>query len=293
MRIALTVALVWFLATPLARAGRYTGEWEYQALNAGDTNFQVEHEGGQITFYRVLWPRYEGKKFKLEHLYKGKLSGQRIVGEMWVREEGVSDFERLRAFDGQIRSDDRMQMDDLPLKRVESTPKKEDRGPVEAPPPDEPVRPKYAKVVIQPGARPAPAAQPPAVEAEASTQAAPVRIPILVPVSRRVDDAVRRRAGDLLKAGDVAYAAKDYGLAVEKYAAAFQLNPRQVELLYKLGLCHGILGSKATRTEDRSTAAKHYRRAIAFWQKAVRLDPYNAGAKENIRRAQRKLASSP
>ncbi len=291
MRSALAWLLFGLLAAPAA-AGTYTGEWEYQALNAGDTNFQVKHEGDRITFYRVLWPVYQGEKFKLEHLYKGRLSGSKIEGEMWVREESVKEFERLRPFTGQIRGDDRMQMDDLPLARVKTAVEARPPAPDRQPPPDEPARPKYAKVVIQPDARrpTTPPAKPAPAKAREPARKAPIAIPTLVPVKRRLTDAIRRKADGLLLTGDAAYADKDYRAAVEDYRAAFELDPRRVELLYKLGLCHGILGSKALRSGRKPAAANHYRQAIAMWSKAVRLDPYNSGAKENIRRAKRKLA---
>lgn len=292
MRIVLAWMLIGMWAAPAA-AGTYSGEWEYQALNAGDTNFQVKQVGDRITFYRVLWPLYQGKKFKLEHLYKGSLSGSTIKGEMWVREEGVKDFERLRPFTGRIRGDDSMEMDDLPLARVKTGVKTDAPAPGRPAPSGEPDRPKYAKVVIQPDAR-KPTDPPPAVpapaEVEEPARKAPITIPTLVPVKRRLANAVRRKADGLLLTGDAAYADRDFSTAVADYQASFELDPRRVELLYKLGLCHGILGSKALRAGQKPAAAQHYRQAIAMWSKAVRLDPYNAGAKENIRRAKRKLA---
>jgi tetratricopeptide (TPR) repeat protein len=267
------------------QAEQYSGEWAYQALNAGDTNFQVEQEGARITFYRVLHPLYRGERFKLEHLYRGQLESDRITGHLWVREEGMADFERLRPFSGRVRDRDRIDMDDLPLRRVGRPAAPADGA-------------KYSRVVIQPGARGPGSAEPSesaATESDAPAEQveperAPPDIPRLVPVARRADAGLRRRAGGLLRRGDAAYAKRDYAGALGHYQRAYALDARRIELLYKLGLCHGILGSKALRAGRRADAAGHYRRAIGHWRRAVRLDPYNAGARENIRRAQRKLA---
>ena len=95
----------------------------------------------------------------------------------------------------------------------------------------------------------------------------------------------------MLSVGDKLYSAKRYGRALEQYTGAFALDKRRLELLYKLGLCHGVLGNRAQRMDQRSDAINHYKRAIEFWTKASRLDPYNKGAKANIMQAQKKLAS--
>lgn len=285
MRGAGVGSVLFLLLSGPVQAERYGGEWAYQALNAGDTNFQVEQEGARITFYRVLHPLYQGERFKLEHLYRGRLDGTRIAGQLWVREEGMADFERLRPFSGRVRDRDRIDMDDLPLRRV---------GRTAAPA----AGAKYTRVVIQPGARQRAAAgqsEPATTEpGEPSEQVEPDRappdIPQLIPVARRADAGLRRRAGGLLRRGDAAYAERDYAGALGHYQQAYALDARRVELLYKLGLCHGILGSEALRAGRRPDAAGHYRRAIEHWQRAIRLDPYNAGARENVRRAQRKLA---
>ncbi|MBN2495805.1 MAG: hypothetical protein JXR96_14540 [Deltaproteobacteria bacterium] len=294
MKTALLAFLAVILCAPAARAAvSYAGEWEYQALNAGDTSFKVEHEGSKITFYRVLHPEFEGQRYKLEHIYRGELAGERIHGKMFVREEGMADFEFLRDFDGQILDADRMKMDEMPLKRI--------RAAAPAPAPAEPPPPKYTKVVIkrkpQPEPEPDAAAEAPGGGSPdeagqvASTAQAPASIPQLIPVGRRIETPRGREVRALLDEGDARYAAKDYAGATEKFAAALKLDALKVELLYKLGLCHGILGSRAARKKQSKVAAGHYHQAIGFWQRAVRYDPYNAGAKENIRRAELKLKS--
>lgn len=284
--LAVFVVLAWI--PPAVAARNYNGEWSYQALNAGDTNFKVEHQGDQITFYRVLNPEFEGKHYKLEHMYKGTITKNQIRGKMWVREEGMADFEVLRPFSGEIQSDTRMVMDELPLKRVGEVLKEE-----------EPPESRFTKVIIQ---REKEAAEPPKEEppahpepkkevtkpAEAPAKAPP-KIPKLIPVSRRMKTAQAKKVEALLKEGDALYDQKRYRDSMDRYEAALKLDSRKVELLYKLGLGHGILGSLAARKSKNQEAAGHYRKAIRFWEMAVRYDPYNWGAKENIKRARKKL----
>jgi tetratricopeptide (TPR) repeat protein len=277
------LVLVWI---PQARAASsYTGEWSYQALNAGDTNFKVEQKGDQITFYRVLHPEFQGEHYKLEHMYKGTISNSQIRGKMWVREEGMADFEFLRPFSGEIQSDTRMVMDELPLKRVGEVLKEE-----------EPPASKFAKVVIQRKKEealkePATAESPARVEPKTPAAVeAPPEIPSLIPVSRRIQTAQAKKVEALLREGDALYDQKHYRDAMDRYEAALKVDSGKVELLYKLGLGHGILGSLAAKKSQSQTAAGHYRKAIQFWEQAVRYDPYNWGAKENIQRAKKKLA---
>jgi tetratricopeptide (TPR) repeat protein len=280
--LAVILALAWF--PPALAAKNYSGEWSYQALNSGDTNFKVEHQADQITFYRVLHPEFQGERYKLEHMYKGKITGSQIRGKMWVREEGMADFEFLRPFSGEIQSDTRMVMDELPLKREGAAPKEE-----------EPPAAKFAKVVIQrkpEEAPPEPVKEepPPRVEKPAPPAEAPRKIPKLIPVSRRMQTAQGKKVEALLREGDALYDQKRYRDSMDRYEAALKLDSRKVELLYKLGLGHGILGSLAARKSQTQQAARHYRKAIGFWEQAVRYDPYNWGAQENIKRAKLKLA---
>ncbi len=274
-----------FLFPQAAAAGKYSGEWSYQALNAGDTNFKVEHQGDKIVFYRVLHPEFQGKRYKLEHMYKGTVSKNQIRGKMWVREEGMAEFEFLRPFSGEIRSETRMVMDELPLKRVGMVQKEE-----------EPPASRFAKVVIQRKKEeepPKPAEKAPVPETRSEKAApaeAPLEIPKLIPVSRRVKTAQAKKVEALLREGDALYDQKRYRDSMDRYEAALKLDPAKVELLYKLGLGHGILGSLAARKSQAQKAARHYRKAVRFWEQAVRYDPYNWGAKENIKRAKKKLA---
>jgi tetratricopeptide (TPR) repeat protein len=282
--VAVILALAWI--PPALAAKNYNGEWSYQALNAGDTNFKVEHKGNKITFYRVLHPEFQGERYKLEHMYKGTITSNQIRGKMWVREEGMADFEFLRPFSGEIRNDTRMVMDELPLKRVGEVLKEE-----------EPPESRFAKVIINREKEKAPAEPPAHPEpkketarpAEAPVQA-PVKIPKLIPVSRRIKTAKTKKVEALLREGDALYDKKRYRDSMDRYEAALKMDSKKVELLYKLGLGHGILGSLAARKTKHQEAARHYRKAIGFWEQAVRYDPYNWGAKENIKRAKKKLA---
>ena len=43
----------------------------------------------------VMWPEFEGEKYKLEHLYRGTINGDRIKGKLLVREEELPDFFRV------------------------------------------------------------------------------------------------------------------------------------------------------------------------------------------------------
>jgi len=289
MRIGLAAMAVALLAAPAALgAGPYSGEWEYQALNAGDTNFKVEHKGDEITFYRVLWPEFEGERFKLEHIYRGRFAGQSISGDMFVREEGMAEFERLRAFDGRILGQGRITMDGLPLRRVERAPE-----PVAA----APEKPRYKKVIIEKGARREQQQGEQKSDQESATRlaiaamAAPETIPIMAPADNRVLTMLQQRAAGLLKDGDMQFQTGRFAAAMEKYEAAYDLDPGRVELLQRLGLSHGLLGSKAAREGKSKQAAEHYRKAMGFWKRAVRLDPYNRNIRRNIRRMEDELTS--
>ena len=264
-------------------AGPYAGEWSYQALNAGDTNFKVEQDGRKVTFYRVLHPEFEGERYKLEHMYRGELSGKRIKGKLFVREEGMSDFDYLRAFDGKIKSRDRMIVDEMPLKRVGGKTMTE----VEPPPAEEEPESRYSKVVIN--REGTGSGEKPGEAKKEKAQAAPREIPKLIPVARRLQTKKARRVRKTIDEADVMFDEKKYAPAVERYERALELDPHKVEVLYKLGVGHGTLAVLATRKGEKVEARTHLEDAIRFWSRAVRYDPYNWGAKENIKRARKKL----
>jgi tetratricopeptide (TPR) repeat protein len=303
MRKVLLCAVSLLLANVAYGEGSYTGEWAYQALNAGDTAFKVEQQGGQITFYRVLFPEYEGSKYKLEHMYKGEVKGRKVEGKMFVREEGMPDFQFLRTFAGEIEGDDRMEMDGMVLKRAgevipdtpETRPETKYTGVVIQRKPAEPYGEHQGQQSLpppdtQPPAEPSQDPAPQAPEATASVQAPP-EIPKLIQVGRKIDTPLTAKVEKLLGQGDTLYGQKHYSDAVLRYEEALKLDPAKVELLYKLGLGHGTLGTIAARQKQGAKARAHYQQAIGYWEKAYRFDPYNTGAKENIKRAKEKLSA--
>jgi tetratricopeptide (TPR) repeat protein len=252
------------------------GEWSYQALNSGDTSFKAEQEGNEITFYRVLHPEFEGKAYQLEHLYRGQVKGKGIEGKLMVREEGMKSFEFLRPFTGKILDETRLIVDDLPLRRE----KLSQTADAPAAQEEEPAV-KYTKVVIN-------RKQGEGSNQEAASKA-PSAIPSLLPVAGEMQTESGRAADKALMEGDKNFEAKRYDGAVLKYQDALSLNPQKMEALYKLGLSHGILGSKMSKAGKIEGAAEHYKKAIEFWTQVVRYDPYNNGAKENVKRAKQKL----
>jgi tetratricopeptide (TPR) repeat protein len=282
-------ALFTLAGVPRAVAGgTFSGDWSYQALNAGDTSFKVEQAGQAITFYRVLHPEFEGKRYKLEHMYKGELAANKISGKLFVREEGMAEFEFLRPFSGEIRGADRMLVDDMPLKRVGGVTLKEALAPSggDAAPQKEDQRTGYSRVVIKRDKQ----AKPSKATAE-KTVSAPGEIPRLIPVGRRIESAQGKEVAALINKADKLFAAKAYAPAVAKYASALQMDSHKVEVLYKLGVGHGTLGLLAARNKDTAAAREHLQKAVKFWEMAARYDPYNWGAKENIRRAIKRLKS--
>ena len=120
-----------------ATAVDLTGRWEVQSIGA-DRELTIEQRGNKIVAHRVLWPEFEGQKCKLEHLYRGKLNGAKISGDLLVREETQKEYEFLRHFVGEIGAHGELNFDGLPLKRIETTPpidpKASPQGPATAPP---------------------------------------------------------------------------------------------------------------------------------------------------------------
>ena len=237
---------------PVMAADSYTGEWAYQALNAGDTSFKVEQQGESINFYRVLHPEFEGKPYQLEHMYKGSLKGKKIDGKMFVREEGMKDFEFLRPFAGEVKNQDKMVMDDMPLKRQVRTDQADTGTAVaSADNPEATSDPKYTKVIVnkKPDTGPGKGvaggvAQAPA---KADTRSAPDKIPSLIPVGNQIQTEEGRKADKAMLEGDKEFSLKKYDKALEKYEEALKLNPGKVEALYKVGHCYGLLGDKMKR----------------------------------------------
>ncbi|MEK7704475.1 MAG: hypothetical protein AAB426_05905 [Myxococcota bacterium] len=105
-----------FLAVPLAAlaADDLSGVWEVESLGS-DRRVEVWQDGDEIIAYRVMYPEFEGERYKLEHLLRGKISGTRIAGQLFVREEGVPEFDSLRPFYGRIDGDTKVLLDGLPI----------------------------------------------------------------------------------------------------------------------------------------------------------------------------------
>ena len=177
-----------------------------------------------------------------------------------------------------------MIVDDMPLKRMggaQVTPEQS----------AQPAPHKYNRVIIKrDDERVAKGPDGPADKTAEKAPQAPPSIPKLIPVAGRIKTAKGRKVEALLRKGDRFFDDKRYPESMEYFEAALKLDEHKVEVLYKLGLGHGILGSLAARKGREPEAASHYRKAIQFWQKAIRYDPYNWGAKENIKRAEAKLA---
>lgn len=113
------LALVCFLAgwPEQARAADdLRGVFEIASLGA-DRRVEVWLADGRFTAHRVLNPEFEGHTYKLEHLFVGKVVGGQIKGYLWVREEGMPGFEKLRAFVGSVKTDDKLMLDGLPIER--------------------------------------------------------------------------------------------------------------------------------------------------------------------------------
>ncbi|MBN1961904.1 MAG: hypothetical protein JW841_13240 [Deltaproteobacteria bacterium] len=112
----LLVALL-FTISPMASAANLSGNWEVQSIGT-DRQITIKQKGKKITAHRVLWPEFEGHSYKLEHLYRGNLIGKTIKGKLFVREEGQKDYEMLRPFIAEVISNDRINFDGLPIKRI-------------------------------------------------------------------------------------------------------------------------------------------------------------------------------
>lgn len=83
-------------------------------------------------------------------------------------------------------------------------------------------------------------------------------------------------ANAALTAADQAFAAQDYTAAVNQYRAVIAARPGLVEAHYKLGVALACL--------------QQFGLAIDAWEQALKLSPDLAIARENITRAQRRLA---
>jgi len=199
---SLCAAALLFGVASVGLASDYSGKWELQSLG-GDRNFNIEHKGKKLLAHRVMWPEFEGEKYKLEHLYRGKIKGNKIIGQLLVKEDELPEFEVLRNFTGSISNDSKILLDGLPLKRIgkasgaaPEAPKTPNRpneppafgkaSPPPAPPPTERVSepPTFAEATPPPAPPPAssaPPAPPPPAYADATPAPPPPPSPTAPP----------------------------------------------------------------------------------------------------------------
>ncbi len=116
--VPLMSAMLFGVPLDAAPGSDLTGVWEIRSLR-GDRKVLIWQSGNQITAYRVMYPEFEGERYKLENLYRGKITGTKIEGEMLVREEGMRSFENLRSFDGSVDSNGRITLDGMPVEKLD------------------------------------------------------------------------------------------------------------------------------------------------------------------------------
>ena len=112
LKIVMGALWAWGVAVGMSLAG----DWEIQSMG-GDRKVSISQKGERLTAYRVMWPEFEGEKYKLEHMYKGRVTGKAIEGDLLVREEGMKNYDVLRPFKGSIEGDGKLVLDGLPMAR--------------------------------------------------------------------------------------------------------------------------------------------------------------------------------
>ena len=85
-----------------------------------DTEAKVSVRGDEVVIYRAMYPEFEGKSYKLEHLFRLKLSGSKLVGQLFVRDDPKDQFAPLRAIEGELVSEGELRLDGTPFKLVEA-----------------------------------------------------------------------------------------------------------------------------------------------------------------------------
>jgi hypothetical protein len=110
------IALWWSTA---GAAPNLSGAWLVQTLGS-DREVKIEQTGSKFVARRVLWPEFEGKRYRLDHLYRGIIHGNSIAGQLLIKEEGEAKFEVLRDFAAQVNGADVLILDSLLIKRAES-----------------------------------------------------------------------------------------------------------------------------------------------------------------------------
>jgi len=271
--------MIGLVAVP-AWAVDLAGTWELQTMGA-DRTVTLEQKGDTVLAHRVMWPEFEGQKYKLEHLYRGKLVGNAIKGDLLVKEEELPKFEVLRTFTGSVSNGQQMTLDGLPMKRV--------GNPAQEPTPALPSAPLDSKRPSEPpgvaAATPPPPPPPPSVPPKgsasevdpgnnlfASIMAAP-GMGGMFEVALRMD--IPDEAKALSDEADRRFGSGDYQGALEKYnAAQAAAGGQHVEFLHRVGRCHLRL--------------KAYPEALDTLRRALKLDPSNAEIKKDYKLAKQK-----
>ncbi len=300
-----TTLLAVFLITPqVFAAGSLSGSWELQSMG-GDRDFTLEQKGKRLVAHRVMWPSFEGEKYKLEHLYRGKIKGDKIVGQLLVREEDVPKFEVLRNFVGRVEGGTKILLDGLPLKRMG---KAKGEAPEVAPgkragdapsfakaKPDETTQPEKKVVLAQAAPPPAPlpssqSSHSQSPKAKAAAPDAVVEAPPagagglfaqimaepgmkeqgLFDLSMKVT--IPKKTERLTARGDKLFAQRRYKDALAKFRAAAKFGKMvHPNLLHRMGRCHLKLHECG--------------KAKSVLSRALRLDPGSIEIKKAYRAA--------
>lgn len=254
-----------------------SGAWEIQALGS-DTAATVEHSGQTIVIHRVLWPEFNGEKYKLEHLYRGELSQGKLRGKLLVKEDELPRFEVLRAFEGRV-VDGVLEVDGMRLTR-KAPPKTQEVAALPSPPPREKVRKKRkAPNPSQPAKGEEEEKQdPPTTFAEEDEPASGADLyekllggggsASMLKVSNEIE--LPDLSAEHLERGDKLFAKAEYRAALEAYEKA-KAAGATVRVLHALGKCQLELG-------DLEGAKKNLGRAL-------RLDPHNEALRKDYERA--------
>lgn len=125
----------------LLAASPTPGRWECQSMGA-DTDATVSVRGDEVVVYRAMYPEFEGKSYKLEHLFRLKLAGSKLSGQLFVRDDPKSGFAPLRAIEGVLVSDAELTLDGVPFRLAEAGDVKDAVPTASAPAPVAPEQPK-------------------------------------------------------------------------------------------------------------------------------------------------------
>jgi len=256
------VSLAVLLVTSPGLAADLAGRWEVQSMGA-DREIVVQQKGDAVVAHRVMWPSFEGEKYKLEHLYRGKLKGNKITGELLVKEPELKGFEVLRDFEGTVAANGAVTIDGLPLKRL-------DEAPVATASTAAPA----AQAVTQPASA-RPSATPTVAQTAAPAAAAPAApaaegsgalVASLGPSGEglfKVSTSVSMPgpAASLTKDGDKLLKNKKWAAALEKFQAADAQGAGNAALWHRLGTCFLYL--------------ERYDEAKTQLRRALKLDPQN------------------